>query len=66
MQMLDNLTDKHFKALKSRMDRLGQEKLIDRLENELINANLAGDAAKVKRCEQSIAWARRQNGWIVN
>jgi hypothetical protein len=64
MQISD-LTDKQFKSLRDRLNKLGREKLIDRLENEQINANLANKPKKAERCAVSIEWVKKQSGWIV-
>jgi len=63
---ITSLTDKQFAALKTRLDKIGKTKLIDRLENEMINANLAGDSNKAERCEVAISWARKQSDWGKN
>ena len=60
------LTEKQFKSLKDRLQKIGREKLIDRLEGELINANLKGDAKTAAKKEWCISWARNQSGWIIN
>lgn len=60
---ITDLTDKQFKALNARLERIGKIKLIERLEDEQINANLAGNTTKAARCEVSIKWARKQSDW---
>jgi hypothetical protein len=57
------MTDKQWKALQNRLFKLGKAKLIDRLENEQINANSAGNKTAAARAEWSLKWARKQPDW---
>jgi len=57
------LTDKQWKALQSRLSKLGKTKLIDRLEGEMINHNAAGNTKAAERCEWSLTWVRKQSDW---
>ena len=62
---ISDLTDKQFKALQARLHKIGRDKLIDRLENRMINANLKGETNIARQCEVSIEWVRKQSGWIT-
>jgi len=57
------LTDTQWKALQKRLAKIGKVKLIDRLENEMINHSSAGNTKAAARCEWSLTWARKQSDW---
>lgn len=61
-----NLTENNIKTLRSRLDRLGKEKLIDTLENQMINCQVQGKFETAALCEAKIKWVRKQNDWVVN
>ena len=64
--MAYKLTDAQIKALKARLYNIGREKLIDRLENAMINANSLGNTTAAARYEASIEWARKRNDWVID
>ena len=60
------LTEKQLKSLRNRMFNVGKEKLIDSLENAMINANLQEKPKLAARFELSIQYVRKHSGWITD
>jgi|GEM_PF-4350157 len=56
-------TDAQFKQLRDRLYKIGKTRLIDRLENEMINAGLDGNKTKQQRIQSQLEWVRRQSDW---
>ena len=59
----DTISEAQFKRLQDRFQRVGKSKLIDRLENEMINHNSTGNKKAAERAEAALTWVRKQSDW---